>query len=94
MAQNNPQGGEGRPRAKAWAAGIDGARQRAAIALPASATAAANQLGRSLAQWIDAELSPGRLTPWLPIAFGLGIVIYFTALREPASWAARISCLL
>lgn len=88
MAQNNPQGGERRPRAKAWAAGIDGARQRAAIALPASATAAANQLGRSFAQWIDAELSPGRLIPWLPIAFGFGIVIYFTALREPAGWAA------
>ena len=30
----------------------------------------------------------GRLLPWLPVAFGLGIVIYFTAEREPALWAA------
>jgi competence protein ComEC len=26
--------------------------------------------------------------PWLPVAFGLGIVIYFTAGREPVLWAA------
>ena len=32
--------------------------------------------------------APGRLLPWLPVAFGLGIAIYFTAEREPAWWAA------
>jgi competence protein ComEC len=26
--------------------------------------------------------------PWLPVAYGFGIVVYFTADREPASWAA------
>ena len=35
-----------------------------------------------------AEVAPGRLLPWLPVAFGLGIVLYFTADREPAVWAA------
>jgi competence protein ComEC len=28
--------------------------------------------------------------PWLAIAFGLGIIIYFTIDREPASWAATV----
>jgi competence protein ComEC len=26
--------------------------------------------------------------PWLPICFGFGIVLYFTADREPTLWAA------
>jgi competence protein ComEC len=33
------------------------------------------------------ELNPGRLLPWLPIAFGTGVVLYFTAGREPILWA-------
>src|SRR5437016_11793720 len=39
-------------------------------------------------RWLVAEVAPGRLMPWLPIAFGFGIVLYFTADREPAVWAA------
>lgn len=35
-----------------------------------------------------AEVAPGRLVPWLPVAFGFGIVGYFTADREPVWWAA------
>ncbi len=31
-----------------------------------------------------------RLLPWLAVAYGFGIVIYFTAEREPAIWAAAI----
>jgi competence protein ComEC len=34
------------------------------------------------------EVGPGRLVPWLAIAFGCGIVIYFNADQEPAPWAA------
>ncbi len=51
-------------------------------------------LARGAAQrirdWIAVEVGPGRLVPWLAIAFGLGIVIYFTIDREPASWAATM----
>ncbi len=36
------------------------------------------------------RLAPGRLVPWLAIAFGSGIVVYFTAEREPALWAASL----
>jgi len=36
---------------------------------------------------VAADFGPGRLAPWLPVAFGLGVVIYFGAEREP-SWIA------
>lgn len=38
--------------------------------------------------WAAAEVISGRLIPWLPIAFGSGVVVYFAADREPAWWAA------
>jgi competence protein ComEC len=41
-----------------------------------------------LRHWAIADTGPGRLLPWLPVAFGFGIAIYFTAAREPALWAA------
>lgn len=41
-----------------------------------------------LREWAAAEVAPGRLMPWLPIGFGLGIVIYFAAEREPVWWVA------
>jgi competence protein ComEC len=34
------------------------------------------------------EVAPGRLMPWLPIAFGAGILVYFSAEREPILIAA------
>src|SRR5262245_56416580 len=37
--------------------------------------------------WALGEVAPGRLMPWLPVAFGAGIVLYFTAPREPLLWA-------
>jgi competence protein ComEC len=41
-----------------------------------------------LREWAAAEVAPGRLMPWLPVAFGLGIVVYFSADREPVWWVA------
>jgi competence protein ComEC len=43
---------------------------------------------RRLRDWALAEAGAGRLVPWLAIAFGFGVVVYFTADREPAAWAA------
>ncbi len=80
--------GEGRSRAKAWADEIDAARRRAGLMLPAGLAGSAEQLGKILSQWALAEVAPGRLLPWLPVAFGFGVVGYFTADREPAVWAA------
>ena len=85
--------GDNRTRAKAWAAGIDAARRRAGLVVPDGVAVRGEQLRRLVSQWVLAELAPGRLMPWLPIAFGFGIVAYFTADREPAWWAAITAAL-
>lgn len=36
--------------------------------------------------WLRAEAGPGRLLPWVPVAFGAGIAIYFAADHEPIAW--------
>jgi competence protein ComEC len=36
-----------------------------------------------LRAWARAEAGAGRLLPWVPIAFGTGIALYFTATHEP-----------
>jgi len=41
-----------------------------------------------LRQWAAQEIAADRLLPWLAVAYGFGVVIYFTAEREPAWWAA------
>ncbi|MGA8929174.1 MAG: ComEC/Rec2 family competence protein [Pseudolabrys sp.] len=46
------------------------------------------RLHETISAWAVAEVAPGRLMPWLPVAFGLGIAVYFTADREPALWTA------
>jgi competence protein ComEC len=48
----------------------------------------ARPIGERLRAWALADVAPGRLMPWLAIAFGLGIIIYFAADREPEPWAA------
>jgi competence protein ComEC len=87
MAQNE----QSRTRAKAW--DIDAARRRAGFAMPDGLASAADRFRRLVSQWAVAEVAPGRLLPWLPVAFGFGIVLYFTADREPAWWAAASAAL-
>src|SRR3978361_1119147 len=41
-----------------------------------------------LRAWARAEAGPGRLLPWVPVAFGSGIALYFAAEREPVAWVA------
>jgi competence protein ComEC len=50
--------------------------------------AIAGPLAARLREWAAAEAAPGRLMPWLPVAFGAGAVLYFTAGREPVWWLA------
>jgi competence protein ComEC len=38
-------------------------------------------------RWAVEEVAAGRLLPWLVIAYGFGIVIYFSAEHEPSAWA-------
>ncbi|MGH6788656.1 MAG: ComEC/Rec2 family competence protein [Pseudolabrys sp.] len=81
-------GGDRDARAKAWAAEISAARRRAGLLLPEPLADALRRLRASVEQWAVSEVAPGRLAPWLPVGFGFGIVLYFTADHEPAWWAA------
>ena len=40
----------------------------------------------TLRNWARAEAGPGRLLPWVPVAFGGGIALYFAADHEPVLW--------
>lgn len=61
---------------------------KSAVAWPVAAAGWAHPIGKRLRVWALADVGPGRLVPWLAIAFGLGVILYFTADREPALWAA------
>lgn len=74
-------------RTQAVAGAIADARRRAAASLPDGFAAYSEKLRRLVSEWALAEVAPGRLLPWVPVAFGFGIVLYFTADREPALWA-------
>ncbi|WP_439403941.1 ComEC/Rec2 family competence protein [Bradyrhizobium sp. DASA03076] len=39
-----------------------------------------------LREWAKAEAGAGRLFPWVPVAFGCGIALYFAADHEPMLW--------
>ena len=43
---------------------------------------------RRIREWAAQETAAGRLLPWFAVAYGAGIVVYFTAEREPSLWAA------
>jgi competence protein ComEC len=40
-----------------------------------------------LRQWVAEEIAAAHLLPWLAVAYGFGVVLYFTADHEPAWWA-------
>ena len=83
MADWGRSSGGSRGRVGTW---DDAERRRRALAWTDSLPG----LGRAaehLRNWAIADTGPGRLLPWLPVAFGLGIALYFTADREPAWWA-------
>jgi competence protein ComEC len=88
MARPGTNGGKQRVGAKTWAP--EAADRPAGLFLPDGIADAAGWLRGLVSQWAAAEVAPGRLIPWLPVAFGLGLVGYFTADREPAWWAASM----
>jgi len=73
-------GGRG-AKARTW----DVARPRGAAWPSADALGGARDV---ISRWFATDVAAGRLMPWLPICFGFGIVLYFTADREPSLWAA------
>jgi competence protein ComEC len=50
-----------------------------------------SSLLEKLRTWIRAEAGAGRLLPWVPVAFGVGIACYFTADREPVAWVTAVA---
>jgi competence protein ComEC len=58
------------------------------VAWPDGLRGLARPIGERVRAWALADVGPGRLVPWLAIAFGFGIILYFTADREPEPWAA------
>jgi competence protein ComEC len=63
------------PKAREWAFG---------------ASRFAENLAQRLREWAIADAGPGRLVPWLPVAFAIGIACYFTAEHEPIWWAGSV----
>ena len=50
----------------------------------------ADRIRAHFEQWIAAEVAPGRPILWLPVVFGVGIILYFTAAHEPLWWAGLV----
>ena len=88
MARQNTHNERPRAGAKAWAPESAASGRPAGLLLPDGIVDAAGWLRGLLSEWVAAEVAPGRLMPWLPVAFGFGIVGYFSADREPALWSA------
>jgi competence protein ComEC len=76
MADKNEQ-----PRAGVRAAVLGG--QRAAVWAGMAAGGFFPALWRSVEEAFRAETDAARLAPWLPVCFGVGIILYFAAPQEP-----------
>ncbi|MBR1220052.1 ComEC family competence protein [Bradyrhizobium sp. U87765 SZCCT0131] len=88
-----PQRGRGRSRAEVWPVPVG-------PAVPAVATAGGlpgalhwTAWGGQLVALVRAEAGPGRLLPWVPVAFGAGIALYFSADHEPVLWIAAMAAM-
>lgn len=47
-----------------------------------------------LHEWAAAEAGAGRLLPWVPVAFSVGIAFYFTADHEPVGWITAVAAII
>lgn len=50
-------------------------------------------LAETLRAWRRAEAGAGRLLPWVPVAFGCGIALYFSADHEPVLWVVATTAI-
>ncbi|MFK4725393.1 putative membrane metal-binding protein [Bradyrhizobium niftali] len=50
-------------------------------------------LVETLREWMRAEAGAGRLLPWVPVAFGSGIALYFAADHEPVLWVVAATAI-
>lgn len=80
----------GRARVRAWADEFGAARRRAGLAGPTGLSDFWRRCRETAKRWWAIDTAPGRLFPWLPVAYGIGIVFYFAVPREPAVWAVTV----
>ena len=69
---------------------------RGAVAggLPAIGSNAWPVFAARLKSWAGEEAGAGRLLPWVPVAFGAGIALYFSADHEPVLWVSAATAML
>jgi competence protein ComEC len=82
--QNRPP--QSRARTRAWTWPVNTGEARAAWGVVRSSSGLV--VPARVREWAAIEVGAGRLLPWFAVAYGFGIVLYFTAEREPAWWAA------
>lgn len=80
-----------RARARTWPLGPRAADHGVAPGWLDDLSRLSQSAGARLSDWIASDVAPGRLIPWLPVAFGLGVALYFSADHEPSLWAAVIA---
>ena len=83
------QGGA-RGRAETWRQWPAAIARGPSLAWPRALSDRVRRIARQLYAWAALEVGPGRLVPWLAIAFGGGVVVYFGIEREPEAWAAAL----
>lgn len=81
-------GARGQTLSKAGRAGVGTWPQGGAVSAGGEGAFGVSLWQSAIAQiqeWARLEGGPGRLLPWVPVAFGAGIALYFTADREPVA---------
>jgi competence protein ComEC len=70
------------------------AAQAGGFAPSGLATSIWSPLIETLRSWARAEAGAGRLLPWVPVAFGTGIALYFAADHEPGLTVAAAAAVM
>src|SRR5262245_34292747 len=93
MSERDREQHRPRPRAGArlWPTG---ARAGAEARWPVELSHWLRSAGLRIREWLAVDFAPGRLVPWIPVAFGAGVALYFSADTEPALWVAAIASLI
>ena len=83
--------GKARSRARTWPVGQRATEQGVSPGWLDDLSRLWQKAGARIGDWIGSDIAPGRLIPWLPVAFGFGVALYFSADNEPSLWAGVIA---
>lgn len=85
------ESGQGQPRGQAGKAITWPPRGSVRSAAAAPSSNALAFLTAKPLSLLRAEAGPGRILPWVPVAFGAGIALYFAADREPVAAVTAVT---